>query len=181
MPAGAISNPVMVPGGISIVTLMGKRQIGNDMATVLTMRQVFLPFTAPLNPQNPTDQQKQVLEKARGLSRTIHGCEQMEQVAKANPSQRPADMGELRLEAVNPPPFRQMLATLPIGTPTQPLVSPDGIAVVVVCSREQKNLAHASAEDIRHKLINDRVELASRQLLRDLTRQGNVDIRQGGV
>ena len=78
MPVGAISNPVKVPGGFSIVQMRGKRVIGNENATVLALRQVFLPFTSPLNPQNPTDQQKQALEKARGYGSTIHSCDQME-------------------------------------------------------------------------------------------------------
>src|SRR5947209_10518156 len=57
MPVGAISNPIQVPGGISIVTLRAKREIGRDVATLVSLRQVFLPFTAPLNPAAPTEQQ----------------------------------------------------------------------------------------------------------------------------
>ena len=68
MPVGAISNPVRVPGGISIVNLQAKREIGHDMATVVTMRQAFLAFTSPLvDPQNPTDQQRQALAKAKSM------------------------------------------------------------------------------------------------------------------
>ncbi len=62
MPDGAISNPILVPGGVSIVTLRGKRVIGNDMQTVLSVRQAFLPFTVPLNPAAPSDQQKKQLQ-----------------------------------------------------------------------------------------------------------------------
>ena len=69
MPEGAISNPIRVPGGISIVSLRGKREIGHDLATVLSVRQVFLPFSTPLNPSAPTDQQKKQLEIARALSK----------------------------------------------------------------------------------------------------------------
>ena len=47
-----------VPGGISIVTMHGKREIGRDMATMLSLRQVFLPFSTPLDPKNPSEQQK---------------------------------------------------------------------------------------------------------------------------
>ena len=129
MPVGAISNPVKVPGGFSIVTLQGKREIGNDMGTRCRVRQVFLPFATALNPQAPTEQQKQALEKARGISASVHSCDQMEQAAKANNSPRPADPGEVRLETVNPPAFRQMLATLSFDRATQPLVTSDGIAV----------------------------------------------------
>lgn len=181
MPAGAVSNPVKVPGGISIVTLQGKREIGREIGTALSLRQVFLPFASPLNPQAPTDQQKQALEKARGIAASVHSCEQMEQAAKANNSPRPADPGEVRLEGINPPAFRQVLATLPPDRTTQPLVTSDGIAVIIVCSREQKNLAQQSAQDVRAQLLNERVELLSRQLLANLRRHASIDLRTGGA
>ena len=177
MPTGAISNPVPVPGGFSIVTLQGKRDIGRDVGTVLTMRQTFLPFTTPLNPQAPTDQQKQALEKARSISASVHSCDQMEQVAKANNSPRPPNPGDVRLDQVNPPAFRQLLTTLPFDRASQPLVAVDGIAVVIVCSREQKNLAAMTDGEMRQRILTERVELASRQMQRDLRRQATIDQR----
>ena len=177
MPPGAISNPVKVPGGFSIVTLFGKREIGREMGTALTLRQVFLPFSSPLNPQAPTEQQKQVLERARGISNTARGCEQIEQIGRTTDPNRPVDPGEIRLEGVSPPQFRAILAALPIGKPSEPLVSPDGIAVVVICSREQKVMATMTKQEIQRYLLNERVELLSRQLLRDLRRQATIQIR----
>ncbi len=181
MPVGAISNPVKVPGGISIVTLQAKREIGRDVGTVLNLRQVFLPFSSPLNPQAPTDQQKQTLEKARGISASVHSCDEMEQAAKANNSARPADPGEVRLDSVNPPAFRQILASLPFDRATQPLVTSDGIAVMIVCSRDEKNLAQQSKEEVQAQLLNERVELLSRQLLANLRRNATIDLRRSGA
>ncbi len=68
MPPGAISNAVNVPGGYSIVTLRAKRQLGNDPATVLSVREVFFAFTSSLSPQAPTEQQRQAVEKAKGIA-----------------------------------------------------------------------------------------------------------------
>jgi peptidyl-prolyl cis-trans isomerase SurA len=181
MPVGAISNPVKVAGGFSIVTLRGKREIGRDIGTVISLRQVFLPFTSTLNPQAPTDQQRLTLEKARGLSTSIHSCEQMEQAAKANDSARPTDPGEIRLETVNPPAFRQMLATQPFDRASQPLATNDGISVIIVCSREQKNLAQQNKQEIQMQLLNERVELLSRQLLANLRRHATIDVRPSGA
>jgi peptidyl-prolyl cis-trans isomerase SurA len=181
MPVGAISNPVKVPGGFSIVTVQGKREIGREIGTAVTLRQVFLPFIAPLNPQAPTDQQKQALEKARGIIASVHSCDQMEQVAKANNSPRPADPGEIRLESVNPPSFRQLLATLPFDRASQPLVTNDGIDVLIVCSREQKNLAQQSKQETQMQLLSERIELLSRQLLANIRRQATIDMRNGNA
>jgi peptidyl-prolyl cis-trans isomerase SurA len=183
MPVGAISNPVRVPGGLSIVTLQAKREIGHDIATVATMRQAFFPFTSPLvDPQNPTDQQRQALAKAKSVIGSVNGCEQMEAVAKANNApNRPIDPGEIRVEGVNPPAFRTLLETIPIGKPTEPLISRDGIAVITVCSREQKNVGEITAQDIQHRLVAERVENLSRQTMRDLHRRASIDLRNGGV
>jgi peptidyl-prolyl cis-trans isomerase SurA len=179
MPPGAISNPLRVPGGLDIVTLVAKRQIGRDLSNVLTMRQVFLPFPSPLDPQAPTPAQIQALEKAKNISASVHSCEQMEQMAKDLRSPRPADPGEVRLEAVNPPAFRDMLEKLPLQTASKPLVAPDGIAVMIVCTREQKNMAQMSPKEIRDQLLAQRIDLLSRQLQQDLRSQARIEMRSG--
>ena len=181
MPVGAVSNPVKVPGGFSVVSLQAKREIGHDMSTFLTIRQVFLPFTSPLDPREPTQQQRDILDTARAISTNTKGCAQMDQVAKNNPSNRPTDPGEIKLDSVNPPQFRELLGGLPIGQASQPLVASDGIAVVIVCSREQKNTAQVTKEDIRRRLITERVDLAARQLLRDLRRRVTIERFDGGA
>ena len=178
MPVGAVSDPIRVPGGISIVQLNGKREIGHDVGTVVSIRQLFLPFPTPLTPTAPTEQQKAVLERAKALSASIHSCDEMEQAAKANNSTRPVDPGEIRLEGVNPPVFRELLSTMQEGKTTQPLVSTDGISLVTLCKREQKNLATETRDDIERRLLAERAELASRQLLRDLQRRAQIEIRQ---
>jgi peptidyl-prolyl cis-trans isomerase SurA len=174
MPAGAVSNPVKVPGGFDIVTLQGKRTVGNDMGTFVSLRQVFLPFTTALDPQNPTEQQRLALEKARTLSANVQSCSQMEEAAKANPSARPADPGEIRLETVSPVQFRDLLTKLAVGTASQPLVATEGIAVVIICSKEQKNTAVLTKEDVRRRMITERVDMTSRQLMRDLRRRATI-------
>jgi peptidyl-prolyl cis-trans isomerase SurA len=181
MPVGAVSNPIKVPGGLVVVTLQGKRAIGEDMGMMATLRQLFLPFSSVLNPQEPTAQQRQTLEKANAISASVHSCEQMEAAAKANPSPRPLDPGEVRLDRVTPPAFRQMMQTIPIGKPSGPLVASDGITVLVVCTREEKNLAAADSTELKGQIIEERAELAARQLMRALRRQANIELRSGGA
>jgi peptidyl-prolyl cis-trans isomerase SurA len=149
---------------------------------VVTLRQAFVPFTTPLiDPQHPTDQQRQALEKVRSIAATVRGCDQMEKVAKANNApNRPVDPGPINVAGVNPPAFRQLLMTIPIGKPTQPLISRDGIAVVTVCTRDEKNVDEMTAQDVQRALVEERVELLSRQLMRDLHRTGAIDIRLHG-
>jgi peptidyl-prolyl cis-trans isomerase SurA len=176
MPEGAISNPIRVPGGISIVSLRGKREVGRDLATVISLRQVFLPFSTPLNPAAPTDQQKKQLETAKALSSGAHSCDAMEAANKAAGTVRPSDPGEVRLEGLSPQ-MKALLGGMQPGQASKPLVSAEGIGVVMICARDQKNLAVPNAQAIASRLLNERVELVSRQMVRDLRRRAVIDQR----
>ena len=177
MPDGAVSNPIAVPGGIEIVTLRGKRQIGRDQATVINVRQAFIPFNAPLNPKAPTDQQRKAVEQAQALGRSIKTCPEMEAANTRFGNVRPANPGEVRLEGVGSPQLRALLSGLQPGVPSKPVVAAEGVAVILVCSREQKSQAAPSKEEITNRLLNERVELTSRQLQRDLRRRAVLDER----
>lgn len=175
MPEGAISNPIRVPGGFEIVLLRDKRISGRDMATMLTMRQVFLPFEGQVNPQAPTAQQLAQLQRAQTLSDQARGCEAMDAAARGSP--RPADPGPVRLDNVTPPELRDLLSSLPIGRATQPIISMDGALIFMVCSKETRNMAEANPQQARDILLRDRIELLSRQLQRDLRRRAQIEMR----
>ena len=155
MPVGAISNPIQVPGGIVDRDPAGQARDRPRRGHDGVLRQVFLPFSSPLNPQAPTEQQRQALEQARRPSaRSVHSCEAMEAAAKANNSPRPADPGEVRLGECQPAAVPPDARDLPTDRASQPLVASDGIAVVIVCSREQKNLAQLSKEEISNRMLS---------------------------
>lgn len=179
MPEGAISNPIRVPGGFEIVQLRDKRVSGRDMATIMSMRQVFLPFEGQVNPQAPTTQQLAQLQRAQTLSDQARGCEAMDAAARGSP--RPADPGPVRLDNITPPELRDLLSSLPIGRATQPIISVDGALIFMVCSRETRNLAEANPQQARDILLRDRIELLSRQLQRDLRRRAQIEVRTNNV
>jgi peptidyl-prolyl cis-trans isomerase SurA len=175
MPEGAISNPIRVPGGFEIVLLRDRRVSGRDMATIMSMRQVFLPFEGQVNPQAPTAQQLAQLQRAQTLSDQARGCEAMDAAARGSP--RPADPGPVRLDNITPPELRDLLGSLPIGRATQPIISVDGALIFMVCARETRNMAEANPQQARDILLRDRIELLSRQLQRDLRRRAQIEIR----
>ena len=175
MPEGAVSNPIRVPGGFEIVMLRDKRVSGRDMATMMTMRQVFLPFEGQVNPQAPTNQQLAQLQRAQALSEQARSCDAMDAAARGSP--RPADPGPVRLDNINPPELRDLLGSLPIGRASQPIISVDGALIFMICARETRNLAEANPQQARDILLRDRIELLSRQLQRDLRRRAQIEIR----
>jgi peptidyl-prolyl cis-trans isomerase SurA len=87
------------------------------------------------------------------------------------------DPGPVRLEAINPPQLRSLLASLAIGRASQPVISPDGVAVIMVCAREQREAPTMTNDQARQVLLGERVELLSRQLLRELRRRAVIEAR----
>jgi peptidyl-prolyl cis-trans isomerase SurA len=177
MPPGAVSGAIRVPGGFQIVALRQRREVGRDESTILSMRQVFFPFSSPLNPDAPTPQQIQQLERARALGGTARSCEQMDAAARTSGSDRPADPGQVREEQLTPPPLRALIAALPPRQASQPIVAPDGIAVIMVCSRERRNEAEVTPAMARSQIVRERAELLSRQTQRDLRRRAQIEQR----
>ena len=177
MPPGAVSNPVRVPGGISIVTLRAKREVGRDRSTVIDLRQAFFPFTGALNPQAPTDQQRRAVDQAQAISRSARSCDDIDEANKRAGSSRPSNPGEIRLEGVGSAPLRALLAGLPPNQASKPVISSDGVAVLMVCSRAEKTAAAPSKEELTNRVLQERIELTSRQLQRDLRRRAVLDER----
>ncbi|MBV8914647.1 MAG: peptidylprolyl isomerase [Acetobacteraceae bacterium] len=177
MPPGAISNPVRVPGGIEIVNLAAKREIGHDQSTVVSLRQVFIPFVGELNPNAPTEQQRKAVEQAAAIAKNAKSCSDIEAANERVGKVRPSDPGEIRLEGVGSPPLRQLLSTLPPNQASRPVVANEGVAVLMVCSRETKVASEPSKQETTNRILAERIELVSRQLQRDLRRRAVMDDR----
>ncbi|WP_426955514.1 peptidylprolyl isomerase [Muricoccus radiodurans] len=176
MPPGAVSNPIPVPGGFQIVALRQKRESGRESSgTMVSLRQAFLPFSSPLNPQAPTEQQRATLARAQAIR---GGCDAVEAANRAANSPRPADPGPVRLEGLNPPQLRQLVAGLPVGRASQPIVTPEGILVIAVCSKEQQRVAAFTPEQARAQILRERGETLSRQQIRDLRRRAVIEMRE---
>jgi peptidyl-prolyl cis-trans isomerase SurA len=144
---------------------------------VLSLRQAFVPFTSALDPAAPTAQQRQALAKAQQISGSVHSCDEMQAQNAALGDKKPTDPGPVVLESVNPPAFRAILAALQPDRPSQPLIARDGVAVVIECSKDVKNIAALSRQQIANQILDQRAELASRALLRDLQRRAVIDQR----
>jgi peptidyl-prolyl cis-trans isomerase SurA len=171
MPAGAISNPVRVPGGYDIVQLQQTQVVGAASQVQLTIRQAFAQYPSPITNGQVGPAQGAVIDK---LVQAAHGAKSCDDVTAINASFgniRPADPGPVNLADVNPPEFQALLANLPIGQVSQPLVAPDGASIVMVCTRQNVAQALPSDSDISQTIVERRVEMESKQLLDSLRHQ----------
>ena len=101
----------------------------------------------------------------------------MEAAARTTGSDRPVDPGPVRQETLSPPQLRTLISGLAVSRASQPIIAPDGIVVVMVCSRERRNEAELTPEVARGMIVRDRAELLSRQTQRDLRRRAQIEMR----
>jgi peptidyl-prolyl cis-trans isomerase SurA len=168
MPTGAVSNPVRVPGGYEIVQMQGSHQVGTSTDTSLSIRQAFAQYPAPITNGQVGPDQAAVINKLAQAAHGVHSCADMEALNAQFGNVRPADPGPVDLASVTPPAFQAILANLPPGQVSQPLVAQDGVSVVTVCSKSTNAVGLPSDDQIAQVIIERRVELESQQLLDDL-------------
>jgi peptidyl-prolyl cis-trans isomerase SurA len=187
MPIGAISNPVPVAGGLVIVQLRGRQgpgmaspDIGGDAGggVMLSVRQIFLPFSTALDPKHPTDQQRQTLVVFHKIAASVHSCDDMEAANRANGGTKPADPGPVNLAQVTPPQFQQLLASLPVGKPSPPLIANNGVTLVMVCGHAAATAqtANNSRDAVAEQIFARRIDLTAEQTLDDLRRRASIQI-----
>jgi peptidyl-prolyl cis-trans isomerase SurA len=180
MPAGAISDPVRVAGGFEIVNLLGSRKFGEEQQTLLNIRQAFLPFATAFQGGQPSAGQLAVLAHANALRGGLHDCNAVEAANATAGNIRKADPGPVNLATVQPAVFQSLLAGLPIGQVSQPLVSQHGVALVMVCSRATSTTGLPPIPAIENLLVQRRVSLESQQLMDSLHRNAVIERDQAG-
>lgn len=180
MPVGAISNPIPVAGGLIIVQLRGRQVAGqtDTGAVMLNVRQVFLPFSSPLNQKDPTPQQRATIEKVHAIANSAKSCSDMEAANKAAGNEKPSNPGPVNLAQVTPPAFQQLLARLPDGKASPPLIADNGVSIVMICSRETQSTSLPTRQQVEEELFQNRVGLAAQQELDQLHRRGSIQIMQ---
>lgn len=177
MSVGAISDPIPVAGGLEIVQLIGRRPVGGSATEMVSLRQVFLPFKTTFNPAAPTAAQRARIEQERALAKSINTCDEMEAANKKAGSVQPANPGPIVLDRVTPEAFRTLLTKIKLDTVSEPLISNDGVAVVMVCSRGMQNPEAPQPERVAREILQNRAELLSRQLLANLRRRAVIENR----
>jgi peptidyl-prolyl cis-trans isomerase SurA len=175
MPAGAISNPVRVPGGYDIVQLQGVHKFGAEQQTMLSVRQAFARFPTPITNGAVGPVQAAVIGKLEQAANAAHSCTDIAALNASLGSVHPADPGPVNLATVTPPAFQTLLTQLPIGQASRPLVEGDGASVVMICGRTTEAEPLPSDQEIRNIIVARRVELESQQLLDELRHRSIIE------
>jgi peptidyl-prolyl cis-trans isomerase SurA len=163
MQEGQMAGPIRTVGGYYLVALIGRRS-----AQTIEERVQLAEFVVPAGDE--TEVQAATAQAAR-LAQDVQSCAQASRLAEEY-----AGAGTLPMQPIDAldPPVREVVSSLEIGEPSEPVVRPGGVAVYTLCLREGTGIDRQAVEQ---DLRAERLELLSRRYLRDLRRDANVEIR----
>lgn len=168
MPIGAISNPIRVPGGFEIVQLIAKHDEGNQLQTILDMRQAYGQYPQPVSGGQLGPVQINFINAFMAKAQQAKSCAAVEALNASYGNVHPANPGPVNLATVTPPAFQQILANLPLNTLSRPLVEAAGVSVVMICSRTQEKAQLPPDDQIANMIVDRRVQLESEQMMDQL-------------
>jgi peptidyl-prolyl cis-trans isomerase SurA len=175
MNKGDVSEPIRAPGGYYIIQLRDRRRVtpGAAAEAQVTLKQVMLPLPAGGGEREVAA----TIERARAAAQEIRGCDDVERVGQHVGAPQSGSLGTVRLSDL-PAPFRDAVAALGAGQVSQPVRSPQGVHLLVVCERRDAGgQGGPDPEQLRQRLAESRVSMLARRYLRDLRRDAVVEIR----
>lgn len=169
-----ISDPVRTLFGFHIVQVADSRVIAeaDPMAATVDLKQLFLPVP-PNAGADARQSQRSLLE---AVSSSAQACDDFVELAKEVKSPASPDLGELRVGELAPA-LREKVAPLKAGQVSAPIDLPNGVMIVMVCSRKAPPSNLPSPEQIRAQLESQRFEILAQRYLRDLRRSAFVEPR----
>lgn len=171
---GAISQPIPIPGGFSILAVQDTRKIltPDPRDAVLSLKQVSIAF--------PKGTKREVAEpivsRFADAARNVGGCGGAEKIA-ADFHGQIVTSDQIKMRDL-PPAMQRLMLPLQVGQATQPFGSLDeGVRVLVVCGRDQVDQSAPSYDDIYNQLNDERVNSRAQRYLRDLRRDAVIEFR----
>lgn len=171
---GAVSDPIRSVDGWHIVHLRDRRAVLSDpVAPVeLFLSQILLPTT----PEDVSEDAARRLALAEEIGAGASGCDALRELGDSLEESLSGDLGWVNLNDL-PNPFRDAVAELDVGAPTPPLVTDNGVHVVMVCERKTGDAEIGVRDSVYNRIARSRLAIVERRLLRDLRRRAFVDVR----
>jgi len=174
MPAGAISNPIQVPGGYSIIAVQDTRKIltPDPRDAVLSLKQISIAFPKGTNRTTA----EPIVARFAEAAKTVGGCGGADKLATDFHGEI-VSSDQVKMRDL-PPALQRLMIPMQVGQATQPFGSLDeGVRVLVICGRDEANQSAPSYDDIYQQLNDERVNSRSRRYLADLRRDAVIEFR----
>jgi peptidyl-prolyl cis-trans isomerase SurA len=174
MGPGMVSNPIPVPGGVSIVVVQDTRKVmtADPRDAVMSLKQVSVSF-----PKGTTRQQAEpIVARFAEEARNVGGCGGADKIASDFHGEV-VQSDDVKMRDL-PPALQQMMLPMQVGQATQPFGSiEEGVRVLVICGRDEVNSNEPTYDQVYNQLNEERVNLRARRYLRDLRRDAVIEFR----
>jgi peptidyl-prolyl cis-trans isomerase SurA len=174
MSAGTISNPIPVPGGVSIIAVQDTRKIltADPRDAVLSLKQISISF-----PKGTTREQAEpTLEKFADAAKNIGGCGGTDKIA-AEFHGEVVSSDQVKMRDL-PTALQQMMVPMQVGQATPPFGTiEEGVRTLVICGRDQADSTTPTYDDVYSQLNEERVNMRARRYLADLRRDAVIEFR----
>lgn len=176
MQVGQLAGPIEIAGaGFDVLYMVDKRKVlaADPRDSKLSLKQLTITFP-------PGTTQAQAQARAAEFAKTvqsINGCGDVNRVAQSIGAQV-TDNDQLTIRDL-PGPLQDILVKLQIGQATPPFGSPEeGVRTLVLCDRsDPPNGGLPSTDQVQGQLEQNRVNLRSEQIMRDLRRDAVIEYR----
>jgi peptidyl-prolyl cis-trans isomerase SurA len=174
MPAGAISDPIPVQGGFSIIAVQDTRKIltPDPRDAILSLKQISIAF--------PKGAARQVAEpvvaRFAEAAKSIGGCGGADKIA-AQFHGEVVTSDQVKMRDL-PPALQRLMLPMQVGQATQPFGSlEEGVRVLVICGRDEVDQSAPSYDDVYQQLNEERTNSRARRYLSDLRRDAVIEYR----
>ncbi len=168
MRPGQVSEPIQVSDGVYIVQLREKRSGGGKLTVGLKQAAIRLPADAT---QDRIDAAHKALEDFKAAGAT---CADLDAKAKGAGDIVAGDLGESDLTELSPD-FRTPAETLGLNQFSEPIRTPVGLHLIMVCSRHETAAKQMNKDEVENRLYNEQLAMLSRRYLRDLRNSATIE------
>jgi peptidyl-prolyl cis-trans isomerase SurA len=171
---GEVSDPIAVPGGVSLIALQDERKVlsPDPRNAVLSLKQISVSF-----PKGTTKAQAEpTLQRFEHALQAMGGCGGADKVANDFHGEVVSSDG-IKLRDL-PAALQQIMMPMQVGQATQPFGSvEESVRSLVICGRDEVDPSAPTFDQVYAQLDEERVNTRSRRYLRDLRRDAIIEFR----
>lgn len=174
MPVGALSDPIQLPDGLSLVYVRDSRRVlaANPRDAVLTLMQVSIDL--PPGTQEATARQR--AEQLAQTTQAMGGCGRAEAAAASIGAT--VVSGDGRRIREFPAVLQEMLVGMNVGQVTPPFGTTERVSVLVLCGRDDPEATpDPTRQTVAEAIQEQRMARQAQRLLRDLRRDAVIEYR----
>lgn len=176
MRIGQVSDPVKVSGGYKIIQLKDMRHAGqpteDDMH--VTMAQAIVPISSQPS-EEELNRYGPIVDEIVGMS----GCKNFLTKCKSHNIDAQENKG-VRLGQI-PDPLKGMVKTTPLGKTLQPIMTPDGLIVTMVCDRQQAKPVLVTKDDVSSGLEQQKYGSRAARELQRLMASAYIEVKDESI